>query len=85
MAFTTVPNEAGVFYARKGFYKGKEVTVTHRDGAMVYLEDYPIGKAPVEYGCWVPNESVNYKNKEFNENKPNGKTKIKKKKLNKDK
>lgn len=82
MAYTKVENEAGVYFARKGYYNGKEVTVTHRDGPMVWLEDYPVGKAPVEYGCWVPNESVNYRDKEFNENKPNCKTKVKKKKLN---
>ena len=56
----TVENDAGVLYAKKGYYKGKEVTVTHHDGAMVWLEDYPIGKNPIEYGCWVPNESVSY-------------------------
>ena len=56
-----VENDAGVFYARKGYYQGKEVTVTHHDGAMVWLEDYPIGKNPIEYGCWVSNESVSYK------------------------
>ena len=50
-------NEAGVFYAVKGRYKGQEVTVTHHDGAMVWLEDY--GKAP-NIGCWVPNDSVSY-------------------------
>lgn len=55
-----VENEARVFFARKGYYKGKEVTVTHRNGDEVWLEDYPIGKSPVEYGCWVKNESVNY-------------------------
>ena len=55
-------NEAGVFFARKGYYKGKEVTITHRNGEMVWLEDYPIGRDPVEYGTWVKNESVRYKN-----------------------
>ena len=54
-------NEAGVFYAEKGYYKGKEVTVTHHDGAMVWIEDFPLGKDPIEYGCWVANESVKYK------------------------
>lgn len=56
-----VENEARVLYARKGYYKGKEVTVTHRYGAQVWLEDYPVGKKPVEYGCWVDSESVKYK------------------------
>lgn len=55
-----VENEAGVFFARKGIYKGKEVTVTHRNGEMVWLEDYPVSKAPVEYGLWVRNDSVKY-------------------------
>lgn len=54
-------NEAGVLYATKGYYKGREVTVTHHSGAEVWIEDYPIGKDPVLYGCWVPSESVTYK------------------------
>ena len=56
-------NDAGVFYARKGFYKGKEVTVTHRDPATgeVWLEDFPVGKDPVTFGCWVPSDSVKIK------------------------
>ena len=58
-----VDNEAGVYFARKGYYKGKEVTVTHRNGDEVWIEDYPIGKAPIEYGCWVKNESVSYDTK----------------------
>lgn len=55
-------NEEGVFFARKGYYKGKEVTVTHRDPktGQVWLEDFPIGKDPVLYGCWVDGESVRY-------------------------
>ena len=56
-------NEEGVFFARKGYYKGKEVTVTHRDPAtgQVWLEDYPLGKNPILYGCWVNGDSVSYK------------------------
>lgn len=53
-------NEAGVFYATTGYYKGKKVTITHHDGANVWLEDYPVGKNPIEYGCWVSNDSVSY-------------------------
>ena len=56
-----VENDAGVRFARKGYYKGKEVTVTHRYRDMVWLEDYPVGHDPVEFGCWVPNRSVKYK------------------------
>ena len=56
-------NEAGVIYATKGYYKGTEVTVTHHYGAEVWLEDYPIRHkgSPIEYGCWVPSDSVSYK------------------------
>lgn len=58
-----VPNDAGVFFAKKGFYEGKSVTVTHRDPAsdQVYLEDYPVqdGKN-VLYGLWVNKSSVNF-------------------------
>lgn len=56
-----IENDARVFFAKKGYYKGKEVTITHRDNAMVWLEDYPVGKNPTEYGCWVPSDSVKYK------------------------
>lgn len=55
-----VENEAGVYFARKGYYKGKEVTATHRNGDEVWLEDYPVGKDPIEYGIWVKNEAVAY-------------------------
>ena len=58
-----VPNDAGVFNARNGFYQGKSVTVTHRDPAtdQVYLEDYPVqeGKSIV-YGCWVNKSSIKF-------------------------
>lgn len=59
----TVDNEAGVKFARKGYYKGVEVTVTHRYGSQVWLEDYPIRHkgGPTEWGCWVEGESVTYK------------------------
>lgn len=57
-----IENDSKVFFARKGYYKGKEVTVTHRYGTEVWLEDYPVSKAPIEYGCWVNSESVKYKN-----------------------
>ena len=57
-----VENEARVFYARKGYYKGKEVTVTHRNGDMVWLEDFPVrDNGSLEYGLWVRNDSVRYK------------------------
>lgn len=57
-----VENEAGVLYAKKGYYKGKEVTITHHSGAEVWLEDYP--ESPLVYGCWVPSDSVTYKSSE---------------------
>lgn len=56
------PNDAGVLFAVKGYYKGKQVTVTHHDGSQVWIEDYPIGKDPIQYGCWVPTESVKIQN-----------------------
>ena len=57
-----VENDARVFFAKKGYYKGKEVTVTHRDNAMVWLEDYPVKQnGSTEYGIWVPSDSVSYK------------------------
>ena len=48
--------------ARKGRYNGKKVTITHRDPRTgnVWLDDYPIGKNPITYGCWVKEESVKY-------------------------
>ena len=66
-------NESGVFFARRGYYKGKEVTITHRDPAtgQVWLEDFPIGKSPVEYGCWVNGDSVNYDFKGVKQNESN--------------
>ena len=70
-----IENDAGVLFAKKGYYKGQEVTVTHHDGAMVWLEDYPIGKNPIEYGCWVSNESVSYQG-ETKENKNNEVNKV---------
>ena len=57
----TVENEAGVFFAKVGYYKGKEVIVTHHDGSMVWLENYPVnGDDGLILGCWVPSESVSY-------------------------
>ncbi len=58
----TVENNAGVFFARKGRYKGVEVTVTHRDPKTgdVWLEDYPV-KGSTEVGVWVNGESVDIK------------------------
>ncbi len=55
-----VDNEAGVLYAKKGYYKGQEVTVTHHYGAEVWLEDYK-EKGSRECGCWVSGDSVSYK------------------------
>ena len=62
---TKVPNTAGVFFAKKGYYNGQEVTVTHRDPktGMVWLEDYVIKHkgSPNEFGKWVDGDSVTYK------------------------
>ena len=58
-----VENESGVFFAKKGYYKGREVTVTHHSGSTVWLEDYPIkGDDGLVVGCWVPSDSVSYSN-----------------------
>ena len=57
---TKVENEAGVYFARKGHYNGGNYTVTHRDPKTgdLWGEDIPVGKNPIEYGAWVPGESV---------------------------
>lgn len=53
-------NEAGVLYAKKGYYKGKEVTITHHSGSQVWLEDYPVKDVDgmMVCGCWVESASV---------------------------
>ena len=59
-----VENNAGVFFAKKGYYKGTEVTVTHRDpeSGKVWLDDYPVKtNGPTEYGLWVDADSVSFK------------------------
>ena len=58
-----VGNEAGVYFARRGYYNGQEVTVTHRFGSQVYLEDFAVTSknSPPQYGLWVNNDSVQYK------------------------
>ena len=68
MAYRFVDNDGMVFFAKKGYYKGAEVTVTHRDPETgnVWLEDYK-GKGDIEAGCWVNADSVKYKG-ETNEN-----------------
>jgi len=58
-----VENVAGVYFARKGYYKGKEVTVTHRDPATgdLWLEDYQVkGANGLDYGIWVNADSVSF-------------------------
>lgn len=57
---TKVENEAGVYFARKGHYNGGNYTFTHRDPKTgdLWGEDIPVGKNPIEYGAWVPGESV---------------------------
>ena len=59
----TVDNEAGVFNAKVGYYKGKKVTVTHRDpkSGQLWLEDFPTGKSPVEYGLWANADNERYR------------------------
>lgn len=59
----SVVNEAGIFNAKKGYYKGKEVTVTHRDpkSGDVFLEDCPRKDGGITvYGIWVSADSVKY-------------------------
>ena len=54
-------NEVGVYFARRGHYNGGNYTFTHRDPKTGELwgEDIPTGKkSPIEYGMWVPGESV---------------------------
>ena len=55
-----VANDLGVYFAKTGYYKGKKVTITHRDPATgnVWLDDYQVKKG--EYGCWVKSDSVKY-------------------------
>lgn len=57
---TKVENEAGVYFARKGHCNGGNYTFTHRDPKTgdLWGEDIPVGKNPIEYGIWVPGESV---------------------------
>lgn len=54
-----VENLAGVFFARKGHYNGKNVTITHRDPAtgMLWLEDY-VEKESNTAGVWVDADKV---------------------------
>ena len=76
-----VENNAGVFYARKGYYKGTEVTVTHRDpeSGKVWLDDYPVKtNGPTEYGLWVDADSVTYKGEEHVSNKRRSRKDVKK-------
>ena len=56
----TVPNQCGIYFARRGHYNGGIYTFTHRDPQTgdLWGEDIPVGKAPVEYGKWVPGDSV---------------------------
>ena len=82
----TVENEANVFFAKKGYYKGKEVTVTHHDGSMVWLENYPVnGDDGLVVGCWVSSDSVSYdkenviKKEKKNENNKRGSKQVNKK------
>jgi hypothetical protein len=76
-----VANLNNLYFARKGFYNGQEVTVTHRDpkSGQLWLEDYVVSKkSPVEVGCWVDAESVTYKDGEQREKKQSHKRNQKK-------
>lgn len=55
-----VPNQNNLYNARRGHYNGGIYTFTHRDPATgdLWGEDIPVGKSPVEYGKWVPGDSV---------------------------
>ena len=66
-----VENNSRVFFAKKGYYKGTEVTITHRDPATgdVWLDDYPTkGPNGLDYGIWANADSVVYKGEENHEN-----------------
>ncbi len=56
----TVPNIYNLYNCRYGFYKGQKHLFTHRDPATgdLWGDDIPVGKNPVEYGAWVPGDSV---------------------------
>ena len=55
-----VENDYNLYNARRGRYKGKMYTFSRRDPQTgdLWGEDIPVGKKPVEYGCWVPADSV---------------------------
>lgn len=55
-----VENDYNLYNARHGRYKGKMYTFTHRDPQTgdLWGEDIPVGNKPVEYGRWVPGDSV---------------------------
>lgn len=55
-----VPNINNLYNARYGFYNGGRYTFTHRDPQTgdLWGEDIPVGSSPVEYGKWVPADSV---------------------------
>ena len=83
----TVPNINNLYNCRYGWYQGKKHLFTHRDPATgdLWGEDIPVGKSPVEYGKWVPGDSVrliweNGETDPIEENKPSKRSKKKKKK-----
>lgn len=55
-----VPNINNLYNATYGWYKGKRYVFTHRDPETgdLWGEDIPVGQDPVEYGKWVPGDSV---------------------------
>ena len=60
MPCMTVPNEAHVYFAKYGYYKGGRYKFTHRDPQTgdLWGEDIPVSKNPIEFGKWVPVDSV---------------------------
>ena len=59
-------NDGRLFFCQQGYYKGKLVTVTHRnpESGDVWLEDYPVTDPDSGYktcGKWVRGDAVKYK------------------------
>lgn len=58
------PNDAGVFGARRGNWRGTMSVFTHRNpkNGTVWGEDIPVmrGGRIVGYGAWVPYDEVKF-------------------------
>ena len=56
-------NDAGVYYAQSGKYKGVESVFTHRDPdtGLIFGEDIPVKNGGhIEYGKWVEYGSIEF-------------------------